>query len=129
MSFRSRGCVRQWPGDQAFWYRAWRETIQLIRWTMPSIDHFQQELRDQLETGSKRRAQNLVVNSEELHRAVGGYPGPNQRLQYCCDVMKAEMVVGDEIVGDLKNQQAAALTIRYQLPRPQKSEALAHGFS
>ena len=96
---------------------------------MPSIDHFRQELRDQLEQATKRRAQHLLVNAGELHRAVGGYPGPNQRLHSCCDVMKADMVTGDEIVGDLENCQAAALTIRYQLPRPDKNESVSreHG--
>jgi hypothetical protein len=67
---------------------------------MPSIDNFRQELRDQLERATKRRAQNLVINSGELHRAVGDYPGPNQRLHSCCDVMKAEMITGDAIIGD-----------------------------
>lgn len=90
---------------------------------MPSIDKFRQELRDQLERATKRRAQNIVINSGELHRAVGDYPGPNQCLHSCCDVMKAEMITGDAIIGDPENSQAAALTIRYQLPRPDKTEA------
>jgi hypothetical protein len=84
---------------------------------MPSIDEFRQELRDQLSRATKRRAENIVINAVELHHAVGGHPGPNQNLQSCCDVMKAEMQTGDAIIGDLENCQAAALTIRYQLPR------------
>jgi hypothetical protein len=44
---------------------------------VPSFDHFQRELRAQLDRAEKRRAKNIVVNSGELHRAVGGYPGPN----------------------------------------------------
>jgi hypothetical protein len=89
---------------------------------MPSADHFRQELHDQIEHAIKRRAQNILVNAGELHRAVGGYPGPDQKLHYCCEVMKAEMRTGDAIVGDLANCQAAALTIRYQLPRPDNIE-------
>lgn len=85
---------------------------------MPSIDHFQHVLHAQLEEAAKRYAKNIVINAGELHRAVGGYPGPDQRLQTCCDVMKAEMRTGDAIIGDLANAQAAALMIRYQLPRP-----------
>jgi hypothetical protein len=85
---------------------------------VPSIDHFQHVLHAQLQEAAKRRAKNIVINAGELHRAVGGYPGPDQRLQTCCDVMKAEMRTGDAIVGDLANAQAAALMIRYQLPRP-----------
>ena len=90
---------------------------------MPSFDHFRQELRAQFDRAEKRRAINLVVNSGELHRAVGGYPGPNERLQTCCEAMKEEMKSGDVIMGDLDNWRGAALTIRYQLPRVEKNAA------
>jgi hypothetical protein len=40
---------------------------------VPSFDHFQRELRAQFDRAEKRRAKNVVVNSGELHRAVGGY--------------------------------------------------------
>ena len=90
---------------------------------MPSFDHFRQELGAQFDRAEKRRAINLVVNSGELHRAVGGYPGPNERLQTCCEAMKEEMKSGDVIMGDLDNCRGAALTIRYQLPRVEKNAA------
>lgn len=89
---------------------------------MPSVDRFRIELRAQLEEAMKRGAQTIVVNAAELHRAVGGYPGPNQMLHSCCETMKTEMVAGDEIVGDQKNYQAAALTIRYRLPHADKMQ-------
>ena len=89
---------------------------------MPSIDHFHRELRAQFEYAEKRRAKNIVVNSGELHRAVGGYPGPNERLQLCCEVMKDEMKSGDVVIGNLDNCRGAALIIRYQLPRVDKLE-------
>jgi hypothetical protein len=85
---------------------------------MPSFDHFRQELRAQFDRAEKRRAKNIVVNSGELHRVVGGYPGPNERIQTCCEVMKEEMKSGD--MGDLDNCRGAALIIRYQLPRIEK---------
>jgi 5-methylcytosine-specific restriction protein A len=87
---------------------------------VPSFDRFQRELRAQFDRAEKRRAKNVVVNSGELHRAVGGYPGPNERLQTCCEVMKEEVRSGDVIMGDLDNCRGAALTIRYQLPRVEK---------
>jgi hypothetical protein len=87
---------------------------------VPSFDRFQRELRAQFDRAEKRRAKNIVVNSGEFHRAVGGYPGPNERLQTCCDVMKEEVRSGDVIMGDLDNCRGAALTIRYQLPRVEK---------
>ena len=90
---------------------------------MPSFDHFRQELRAQFDRAEKRRAINLVVNSGELHRAIGGYPGPNERLQTCCEAMKEEMKSGDVIMADLNNCRGATLTIRYQFPRVEKSVA------
>src|ERR1700731_4062604 len=92
------------------------------RSVMPSFDHFRQELRAQFDRAGKRRAISIVVNSGELHRAVGGYPGPNERLQTCCEVMKEEMKSGDVIMSDL-NCRGAALTIRYRLPRAEKIDA------
>jgi hypothetical protein len=90
---------------------------------LPSFDHFRQELRAQFDRAEKRRAKNIVINSGELHRTVGGYPAPNERLQTCCEVMKEEMKSGDVIMGDPDNCRAAALTIRYQLPRVEKIAA------
>lgn len=83
---------------------------------MPSSDHFQHELRCQLQNAAKRGARHIEVNSAELHRAVGGYPGPSQRMLSCCDVMKKEMKLGDEILGRVDNS-GPSLTIRYSLPR------------
>jgi hypothetical protein len=87
---------------------------------VPSFDHFQLELRAQFDRAEKRRAKNIVVNSGEFHGAVGGCPGPNERLQTCRDVIKEEVRSGDVIMGDLDNCRGAALTIRYQLPRVEK---------
>jgi hypothetical protein len=42
---------------------------------MASRDHFQQELRAQIEKAIKRGAKQLIVNSGELLAAVGGRPG------------------------------------------------------
>jgi hypothetical protein len=96
---------------------------------MPSSDHFRMELRAQLERAAKRRAANVVVNAGELHRAIGGYPGPSHQMQYCSNVMKEEMKAGDVLLINPDERQAATLTIRYQLPRirgvdtPQEADA------
>ena len=76
---------------------------------MPSFDHFQRELRAQFDRAEKRRAKNIVVNSGELHRAVGGYPGPNERLQTCCEVMKEEVRSGDVINGRSRQRPRSGL--------------------
>ena len=41
----------------------------------------------------------IDVNAGELHRAVGGYPGPGHNMPGCCAVMKAAMKVGDVVLG------------------------------
>ena len=37
-----------------------------------------------------RGAGHVEINSGELHRAVGGYPGADHRMPMCCDAMYEE---------------------------------------
>jgi hypothetical protein len=83
---------------------------------MASRDHFQQELRAQIERAKKRGAEQLIVNSRELFVAVGGHPDPKHQMRYCCDVMREEMKAGDTVVDGPENGKAAGLTICYLLP-------------
>ena len=80
---------------------------------MASRDHFQQELRAQIEKAIKRGAEQLIVNSGELLAAVGGRPV--HQMRYCCDVMREEMKAGDVVVDGSENGEGAALTICYFL--------------
>lgn len=57
------------------------------------------------------------VNSGNLHREVGGYPGPNHRMPVCCAVMRAFMRAGDRVLAEPPKGKGASLTIRYTLPR------------
>jgi hypothetical protein len=81
---------------------------------MASRDHFQQELRAQIERAIKRGAEQLMVNSGELIVAVGGRPGLKDQMRYCCDVMREEMKAGDVVVNGPENG-GAGLTICYFL--------------
>jgi hypothetical protein len=82
---------------------------------MASRDHFQQELRAQIERAIKRGAEQLIVNSGELLVAVGGRPGLKHQMRYCCDVMREEMKAGDVVVDGPENGEGAGLTICYFL--------------
>jgi hypothetical protein len=82
-----------------------------------SSDHFRQELLAQIERAAKRGAQHIQINSGELHRAVGGYPGPNHRMPSCCNVMQDEMKSGDVLIDNSEKSKELELTIRYLLPR------------
>jgi 5-methylcytosine-specific restriction protein A len=57
------------------------------------------------------------VVSGDLHRTVGGYPGPSHRMPACCSVMTRAMRRGDRIITAPPSGKGATLTIRYRLPR------------
>jgi len=84
---------------------------------MPSKDEFRRELLRQLKVEAARGAPSVLINSGELHRSVGGYPGPNARMPSCCAAMYHEQRLGDEIVNKPPKGKGASLSIRYRLPR------------
>jgi hypothetical protein len=57
----------------------------------------------------------VLINSGELYRSVGGYPGSLHGMPSCCDAMEAEMQLGDVLLIDSTN--GAGMTVRYLLPR------------
>jgi hypothetical protein len=83
----------------------------------PTSDDFRKELISQIARAEKRGASHVEINSGELHRVVGGYPGPNHRMPTCCEVMNKESGVADEIISLPFDGKGATLTIRYKLPR------------
>lgn len=40
----------------------------------------------------------LEVNSGDVHRSLGGYPGADHRMPLCCEVMYAEQRADDETI-------------------------------
>jgi hypothetical protein len=56
-----------------------------------SADHFAQELRAQMSRAAKHGSIDVVINSGELYRSAGGYPGSMQGMPVCCDAMRSEM--------------------------------------
>ena len=57
------------------------------------------------------------VNSGQLHRRVGGYPGQDHKMPICCEVMYSEMNPSDEIVAQPDSGKGASVVVRYKLPR------------
>lgn len=82
---------------------------------MVSTVDFERELAAQIERAKSRGATHLEVNSGELHRAVGDYPGTNHRMATCCDVMRKRMHPGDTEISSPEKGKGASLTIRYML--------------
>jgi hypothetical protein len=83
---------------------------------MVSINHFRQGLLTRIERATNGGQLDVLVNSGELYRALGGYPGSTHGLPSCCDAMQQELRLGDTMVLDRTN--GAGMTIRYVLPRP-----------
>ena len=87
---------------------------------MPPIrEDFESELDRLFGAASAAGHTCVEVVAAELHRAVGGYPGPagNHRMPLCCSVMLAAMSPGDEILTSPPNGRGATLRIRFTLPR------------
>ena len=82
-----------------------------------SPGEFRAELLAQFSHAQNRAAPYVDINSGELHRRVGGYPGRDHRMPVCCDVMYAERRAADEIISMPPKGKGASLTIRYKLPR------------
>jgi hypothetical protein len=66
---------------------------------MPTADDFRAELRPQLRAAEIAGKPHVDITSGTLHRAVGDYPNPSRhRMPVCCDVMRREMGVADEVL-------------------------------
>lgn len=86
---------------------------------IPNAWDFERELHN-IFTSAQREGRSYVdVRSGDLHRRVGGYPGPNHRMPTCCDVMRKNMdpTLGDRILEQPPKGNGANLVIRYMLPR------------
>lgn len=82
---------------------------------MVSIDHFRQGLLAQMDRATTGGRIDVLINSGELYRSLGGYPGSTHGMPSCCDAMQAEMKLGDTMV--LDRTSGAGMTVRYLLPR------------
>jgi len=83
---------------------------------MVSADHFAQELRAQMSRAVKHGSIDIVINSRELYRSVGGYPSSMHGMPACCDAVRTEMKRGDILL--VEQAGGAGMTVRYRLPRP-----------
>lgn len=87
---------------------------------MVSIDFFRQGLLRQMDRAACGGRIDVLINSAELYRSLGGYPGSAHGMPLCCDAMQAEMTGGDTMVLDRTN--GAGMTVRYLLPRASEAD-------
>lgn len=83
---------------------------------MPTADQFRAALNDLLNKGRQGGHATVDVNAGDLHRRVGGYPGPKHSMPVCCSVMKSvAQQVGHEVLFSPPSGKGASLTLRYLL--------------
>jgi hypothetical protein len=85
--------------------------------SMPTTDDFRDAIRKKLRLAELNKAAFLDINSGELHREFGGYPGPRAAMPSACNAMYAEQKSRDSILAQPPKGKGASLTIRYELPR------------
>ena len=85
-----------------------------------TAEDFRDELYRIMDEAVRERRKYVDVNAGEVHRGLGGYPGPEHRVPVCCKVMKEAVAqdYGDKVLQEPPSGQGASLTIRYKLPRP-----------
>ena len=84
---------------------------------MPTADNFRAQLATVFADAMKVNLDYVDVRSRDLHKEVGSYPEPNNRMPICCDVMYAEMRTHDVMLSSPPKGKGASLVIRYRLPR------------
>ena len=82
---------------------------------MVSTDYFRQEIRSRLELASAQGGQDLTIECEELYRSVTKDPVSNRAMVFCCNAMRAEMRIPDEVIFD--HGKKTLLKVKYRLPR------------
>ena len=80
-------------------------------------DAFRAQLAREFAKATAARRNHVDVQSGDLHRKVGGYPGNNHRMPVCCSVMCAEKRARDVVLSSPPSGEGASLVIRYKLPR------------
>jgi len=82
---------------------------------MVSVDYFRRELQAQMGRAAKSGLIDVLVNSGELYRSLGGYPGSTHGMPLCCNAMQDEMKPGDTLL--VEHINGSGMTVRYLLPR------------
>ncbi|MCG6534103.1 MAG: ATP-binding protein, partial [Syntrophales bacterium LBB04] len=86
----------------------------------PKSDDFRSALEEIFQQAQRSGKPSVDVNAGDLHRRVGGYPGPNHRMASCSDVLMSEKTSSDTIIEQPPKGKGASLTIRYAIPRSTK---------
>lgn len=78
---------------------------------------FDREIHAQLSRAQEQGRAHIEINAGELHRQLGGYPGPSHRISVACSALRAAMQDGDSVSFEPPQESGAALTVRYAVAR------------
>jgi len=79
----------------------------------PNVEDFRREIGRMLDDARSRGLDEVVLISGDVHRELGGYPGPNHAMPSCCKAMRELMGENDEILHQPPKGNGATLKIRY----------------
>ena len=82
---------------------------------MPNTADFTKAIESRLRDAARKGTRHIDINAGDLHRELGGYPGPNASMPSCCNAMYARQKPGDEVLARPPKGKGASLTIRYHL--------------
>ena len=94
---------------------------------MPTAEDFRVTLRARMQGAEHASKTTIEINSGQLHREAGGYPGQNHWMPPCCAVMRSEMSAGDAILQKPPKKQGTSLTIRYNRHPPDTEDRIPFG--
>lgn len=91
----------------------------------PKRQDFEITLTNLLEKACSDGKSDVTITSGELHRTVGGYPGPHHRMAICCEVMYAFLKKGSggKIISAPPSGKGASLLILYYLSASPEADA------
>lgn len=105
-----------WNSDRSTWRSMSRRIPELVL-SAPDSAQFRRALERRFRAAASARVVTVEVRAGDLHREVGGYPGPRHRMPVCCAEMRAVMRAGDCIVQSPPRGAGASLVARYKIPR------------
>jgi len=84
---------------------------------MTTTDDFKEELDEIFAFARAKKLAAVVIRAGNLHKLVGGYPGPQHRMPMCCSAMRQARREGDEIISEPPSGQGASLEIIYRFDK------------
>ena len=82
---------------------------------LPNSDDIANEIIKIQNEARNQGCREIQINSGELHRSLGGYPGKNHRMPLVCHIMDQLMTKRDEVICAPPSGKGANKTNLYYL--------------